>query len=64
MTSTPRVVKAATVQAEPVWFDLKATVAKTCSLIKEAALNGAQIVSFPEAFVPGYPVWVWFVFPS
>ncbi|KAK1244078.1 hypothetical protein MKX08_002216 [Trichoderma sp. CBMAI-0020] len=59
MTSASKIVKAAVVQAEPIWFDLKATVLKTCSLIKEAASNGAQIISFPEAFVPGYPVWIW-----
>lgn len=64
MTSTPRIVKAAAVQAEPVWFDLKATVAKTCSIIKEAASKGAQIIAFPEAFVPGYPVWIWYVLAS
>jgi predicted amidohydrolase len=63
MTSSPRIVKAAAVQAEPVWLDLQATVAKTCKLIKEAASNGAQIVSFPEAFVPGYPAWIWCAFP-
>lgn len=64
MSSAPRIVKAAVVQAEPVWLDLKATVEKTCCLIKEAASNGAQIISFPEAFVPGYPVWIWYAFTS
>ncbi|EHK21560.1 uncharacterized protein TRIVIDRAFT_192048 [Trichoderma virens Gv29-8] len=59
MDSRPRIVKAAAVQAEPIWLDLEATVAKTCRLIKEAASNGAQIVSFPEAFIPGYPAWIW-----
>ncbi|KAL3466858.1 carbon-nitrogen hydrolase [Aspergillus heterothallicus] len=58
-TSTSRTVKAAAIQAEPVWFDLKATVAKTCDLIKQAASKGAEIVAFPEAFVPGYPAWIW-----
>ncbi|KAL3442230.1 carbon-nitrogen hydrolase [Aspergillus insuetus] len=52
-------VKTAAVQAEPIWFDLKATVAKTCALIKQAASAGAQIVAFPEAFIPGYPTWIW-----
>ncbi|PKK42388.1 hypothetical protein CI102_13501 [Trichoderma harzianum] len=59
MASNFRIVKAAAVQAEPVWLDLESTIAKTCRLIKEAASNGAQIVSFPEAFVPGYPAWIW-----
>ena len=64
MASNTRVVKAAAVQAEPVWLDLESTIAKTCRLIKEAASNGAQIVSFPEAFVPGYPAWILFAFQS
>lgn len=64
MASKSRIVKAAAVQAEPVWLDLESTIAKTCQLIQEAASNGAQIVSFPEAFVPGYPTWIWFAFQS
>ncbi|CEI60150.1 Arylacetonitrilase [Fusarium venenatum] len=52
-------MKAAVVQAEPVWFDLAKTVEKTCKLINEAASNGAQIVAFPELWLPGYPTWIW-----
>ncbi|KAH7397565.1 carbon-nitrogen hydrolase [Cadophora sp. MPI-SDFR-AT-0126] len=52
-------IKVAVTQAEPVWFDLDATVAKTCKLIKEAASNGAKLVSFPEVWLPGYPAWIW-----
>ena len=51
--------RAAVVQAAPVFLDADRTVAKVCSLIKEAAGNGAQLVAFPEAFVPGYPYWNW-----
>ncbi|OXR47947.1 amidohydrolase [Pusillimonas sp. T2] len=51
--------KAATVQAEPVWFDAAATVEKTIGLIKEAADNNAQIIAFPEVFIPGYPYHIW-----
>lgn len=49
------VVKVAVVQAMPVLFDRDATVEKACRLIAEAAATGAQLVLFPEAFVPAYP---------
>ncbi|ORY59321.1 carbon-nitrogen hydrolase [Pseudomassariella vexata] len=52
-------IRVAVTQAEPVWLDLKATIQKTCKLIKEAAENGAQMVAFPECWVPGYPCWIW-----
>jgi DNA-binding MurR/RpiR family transcriptional regulator len=59
MASTANITKAAVVQAEPVWFDLAGTTAKTCDLIKEAASKGAQIIAFPELWLPGYPTWIW-----
>lgn len=49
------IVRAAVVQAAPVLFDRSQTVAKTGRLIAEAADKGAQLIVFPEAFVPGYP---------
>lgn len=54
-----RVIKAACVQAEPVWLDAPATVDKTVDLIAEAAAKGAQLIAFPETWVPGYPWWIW-----
>jgi predicted amidohydrolase len=48
-------VKVAAIQAEPVWNDLQGGVKKTISLIKEASSNGANVVGFPETFIPGYP---------
>jgi nitrilase len=50
----PRIVKAAAVQAEPVVLDLQATVAKACDLIRKAGENGAELIVFPELFVPTY----------
>ncbi|KAF7712377.1 Arylacetonitrilase [Penicillium ucsense] len=52
-------VRVAVTQAEPVWLDLEATVQKTCALITEAAENGAEVISFPECWIPGYPAWIW-----
>src|SRR5436190_14655856 len=51
----------AVVQAAPVWMDRDATIDKACELILEAGQHGARLVVFPEAFVPGYPEWVWSV---
>ena len=48
-------IKVAVVQAAPILFDREATVAKACQLIHEAAGQGAQLVLFPEAFIPAYP---------
>jgi len=52
-------VRVAAVQESPVFLDREATVDKVCNLIAAAAADGAQLVVFPEAFVPGYPDWVW-----
>jgi nitrilase len=52
-------VTVAAVQAAPVFLDRDATIDKVGRLAKEAAGNGAQLVAFPEGFVPTYPDWVW-----
>ena len=54
----------AAIQASPVYLDLDATVEKGCRLIEAAAAGGASLACFPEAFLPGYPVWVWFIPPG
>ena len=48
-------IKVAVVQAAPVLFEREATVEKVCQLTVEAAAEGAGLVLFPEAFIPGYP---------
>ena len=50
------VCKIALVQAEPVLFDKDASTEKALSYIEEAAGKGAELIVFPELFIPGYPV--------
>ena len=50
---------AAAVQAAPVFLDREATVAKAMGLIQEVAASGARLIAFPEAFIAGYPYWLW-----
>jgi predicted amidohydrolase len=56
--------KIAAVQAASAFLDLDASVSKACELIEEAAGYGARLIAFPEAFIPGYPLWVWFIPPG
>jgi nitrilase len=52
---------AAAIQAEPVLLDLDASLKKALKLIDEAAGEGAELIVFPEAFLPIYPFWTAFV---
>ncbi len=54
-----RLVKVACVQAEPVVLDLDATLGRLEELAAESARNGAELVVFPETFVPVYPSSRW-----
>jgi nitrilase len=52
-------VTVACIQAEPVVLNRAATLDKLAALTAEAAAAGAQLVVFPETFVPAYPSSVW-----
>jgi nitrilase len=51
-------LRVAAVQATYVLMDRDATIDKVDKLAAEAAGHGAQLVVFPEVFVPGTPIWI------
>ena len=56
--------RVAVVQRPPVLLDRARTLAAAVDSVAEAAVAGAKLVVFPEAFVPGYPVWLWRLRPG
>ena len=51
-------VKVAIIQHPPIFLNLDASLSKACELIRVAAEQGAQVIAFPETWLPGYPVWL------
>ncbi|MBN0988894.1 carbon-nitrogen hydrolase family protein [Amphritea pacifica] len=51
-------------QKPPVLLDLKASLELAVSTIEEVAKQGSQLLVFPEAFLPGYPTWIWRLRPG
>ena len=54
----------AIVQCSPVFLDKDKTINLAVNKIEEAASKGADLVVFTEAFIPGYPTWVWRLRPG
>jgi nitrilase len=51
-------VRVAAVQATYELLDREATIDRVGELTAAAAAQGAQLVVFPEVFVPGTPIWI------
>jgi nitrilase len=57
-------VKVAVIQKPPVMLQRRATIDAALASIEEAAGRGASLLVFPEAFIPGYPTWIWRLKPG
>ena len=56
--------KLAVVQKTPIFLDKEKSIVSAVNSIEEAATNGAGLVIFTEAFIPGYPSWIWRLRPG
>jgi nitrilase len=56
--------KIAIVQESPILLNRQKTIEKAIRLVEQAAENNAELVVFPEAFISGYPAWIWRLRPG
>ncbi|WP_404362814.1 carbon-nitrogen hydrolase family protein [Marinobacter sp.] len=54
----------AIVQEPPVFLEREKTIEKAANWVRKAAVDGAELVVFSEAFIPGYPAWIWRLKPG
>ena len=56
--------KVAVVQEPPVYLDLAKSIDRAVTLIADCADKGCNLIVFPEAWLPGYPTFVWRLAPG
>jgi len=56
--------KVAVIQIAPIILDRDKTITLAVEEVMKAAAAGAKLVIFPEAFIPGYPAWIWRLRPG
>ncbi len=52
-------MKIAVVQQPPVYLDKARAIDRAVELVDEAGREGCGLIVFPEAWLPGYPTFVW-----
>ncbi|REE83268.1 nitrilase [Lutibacter oceani] len=61
MSKKTKNIKVAAAQLSPIFLNKEKTVKKACEAILDAGEKGANLIVFPEAFISGYPDWVWLI---
>lgn len=56
--------KIAIAQLAPIFLDRGACLDMAVDAIQKASREGANLIVFPEAFITGYPVWIWRLRPG
>lgn len=56
--------KIAIIQRPPALLHREKTIEQALIYIDEAVKEGASLVVFPEAYIPGYPTWIWRLRPG
>jgi nitrilase len=56
--------KVAIIQEAPYVLDKEKTINKAVEIINKVSSQGAELIVFPEAFIPGYPAWIWRLRPG
>jgi len=56
--------KVAIVQESPILLDRERTIEMAVGFVEKAAKGGAELVVFPEAYISGYPAWIWRLRPG
>ncbi|BDY05986.1 carbon-nitrogen hydrolase family protein [Ferrimonas sp. YFM] len=51
-------------QRPPALLDLQTSIDRALETIEEAATSGTRLLLFPEAYLPGYPTWIWRLRPG
>ena len=56
--------KIAIIQEAPCVLDKVGTINKAVEIINSVSKQGVELIVFPEAFIPGYPAWIWRLRPG